>query len=83
MFHVIQFVNLLFLYLTMICAISNIAYFGLDYTLTNPLGFVHEDRLFDQKTLLEIIWKKEQIHSKQLSNQNESHEAYKQHQNTS
>ena len=36
-----KLVNLLFLYLTMICAISNIAYFGLDYTLTNPLGFVH------------------------------------------
>nr|AOY36049.1 hypothetical chloroplast RF1 [Hariotina sp. MMOGRB0030F] len=51
-----KFVNLLFLYLTMICAISNIAYFGLDYTLTNPLGFVHEDRLFDQKTLLETAF---------------------------
>jgi len=51
-----KFVNLLFLYLTMICAISNIAYFGLDYTLTNPLGFVHEDRLLDQKTLLETAF---------------------------
>jgi len=48
-----KLVNLLFLYLTMICAISNIAYFGLDYTLTNPLGFVNEDRLLDQKDLLE------------------------------
>jgi len=51
-----KFMNLLFLYLTMICAISNIAYFGLDYTLTNPLGFVHEDRLLDQKTLLETAF---------------------------
>nr|YP_009450241.1 hypothetical chloroplast RF1 [Pectinodesmus pectinatus]AOS53116.1 hypothetical chloroplast RF1 [Pectinodesmus pectinatus] len=51
-----KFVNLTFLYLTMICAISNIAYFGLDYTLTNPLGFVHEDRLFDQKALLETAF---------------------------
>ncbi len=51
-----KFVNLAFLYLTMICAISNIAYFGLDYTLTNPLGFVHEDRLFDQKALLETAF---------------------------
>ena len=50
-----KFVNLSFLYLTMICAISNIAYFGLDYTLTNPLGFVHEDRLLDQKALLETV----------------------------
>jgi hypothetical protein len=51
-----KFVNLTFLYLTMICAISNIAYFGLDYTLTNPLGFVHEDRLLDQKALLETAF---------------------------
>nr|YP_009629511.1 hypothetical chloroplast RF1 [Coelastrella saipanensis]AVV61621.1 hypothetical chloroplast RF1 [Coelastrella saipanensis] len=51
-----KFVNLSFLYLTMICAISNIAYFGLDYTLTNPLGFVHEDRLLDQKALLETAF---------------------------
>jgi hypothetical protein len=45
--------NFIFLYLTMICSISSIAYFGLDYTITNPLGFVHEDRLIDQKVLLE------------------------------
>ncbi len=51
-----KFVNLSFLYLTMICAISNMAYFGLDYTLTNPLGFVHEDRLLDQKALLETAF---------------------------
>jgi hypothetical protein len=48
-----KFVNLAFLYLTMICAISNLAYFGFDYTLTNPLGFVHEDRLLEQKELFE------------------------------
>nr|WVD56044.1 hypothetical chloroplast RF1 [Tetradesmus bajacalifornicus] len=51
-----KFVNLTFLYLTMICAISNIAYFGLDYTFTNPFGFVHEDRLLDQKALLETAF---------------------------
>eukprot|EP00878_Enallax_costatus_P000019 GHUV01000023.1.p1 GENE.GHUV01000023.1~~GHUV01000023.1.p1 ORF type:complete len:2394 (-),score=-415.18 GHUV01000023.1:227-7408(-) len=51
-----KLVNLGFLYLTMICAISNIAYFGLDYTLTNPLGFVHEDRLLEQKALLETAF---------------------------
>nr|YP_010563862.1 hypothetical chloroplast RF1 [Coelastrum microporum]UWM13115.1 hypothetical chloroplast RF1 [Coelastrum microporum] len=51
-----KLVNLGFLYLTMICAISNISYFGLDYTLTKPLGFVHEDRLLDQKALLETAF---------------------------
>jgi len=51
-----KLVNLGFLYITMICAVSNIAYFGLDYTLTNPLGFVHEDRLLDQKALLETAF---------------------------
>lgn len=48
-----KFVNLCFLYFTMFFAISNVSYFGLDYTITNPLGFVHEDRLIDQKVLLE------------------------------
>ena len=48
--------NFLFLYLTMISAVSSISYFGLDYTITNPLGFVHEDRLFDQKGLLETAF---------------------------
>nr|YP_009492375.1 hypothetical chloroplast protein RF1 [Stauridium tetras]AWI68950.1 hypothetical chloroplast protein RF1 [Stauridium tetras] len=48
-----KFLNFLFLYLTMICAISNVTYFGLDYTITNPLGFTHEDRLIEQKVLLE------------------------------
>lgn len=45
--------NFTFLYLTMICAISSIPYYGLDYTLTSPLGFVNEDRLIDQKAVLE------------------------------
>lgn len=48
-----KFVNMFFLYLTMFFAISNVSYFGLDYTITNPLGLVHEDRLVDQKVLLE------------------------------
>jgi hypothetical protein len=37
----------------MISAISSIPYYGLDYTLTNPLGFVQDDRTLDQKNLLE------------------------------
>lgn len=48
-----RFVNLFFLYLTMFFAISNVSYFGLDYTLTHPLGFVYEDRLLEQKNLIE------------------------------
>ena len=48
-----KFLNFFFLYLTMICSISSVAYFGLDYTITNPLGFVYEDRLLDQRVLLE------------------------------
>ena len=51
-----KFVNLCFLYLTMFFAISNISYFGLDYTITNPLGLVHEDRLIDQKNLFETAF---------------------------
>lgn len=51
-----KFVNFIFLYLTMICAIANFSYFGLDYTLTNPLGFVHEDRLLEQKAFLETAF---------------------------
>jgi hypothetical protein len=45
--------NFVFLYLTMICAISSIPYYGLDYTITNPLGFVQDDRILDQKLILE------------------------------
>lgn len=41
--------NFIFLYLTMLCAISSIPYFGLDYTLTNPLGLIPQDRIIDQK----------------------------------
>ncbi len=46
-------VNLGFLYLTMLFSVANLSYFGLDYTIANPLGLVHEDRLLDQKGLLE------------------------------
>nr|YP_009238317.1 hypothetical chloroplast protein RF1 [Bracteacoccus minor]AMO01195.1 hypothetical chloroplast protein RF1 [Bracteacoccus minor] len=45
--------NFFFLYMTMLSAISSVTYFGLDYTLSSPLGLVHEDRLIDQKGLLE------------------------------
>jgi hypothetical protein len=41
--------NFGFLYLTMLCAISSIPYFGLDYTVTNPLGLIPQDRIIDQK----------------------------------
>jgi hypothetical protein len=41
--------NFVFLYLTMLCAISSIPYFGLDYTLTNPLGLIPQDRIIYQK----------------------------------
>jgi len=43
--------NFTFLYLTMICAISSIPYYGLDYAVTNPLGFVQDDRILDQKLI--------------------------------
>jgi len=45
--------NFMFLYLTMISAISSIPYYGLDYTITNPLGFVNDDRLIQDKSVLE------------------------------
>ena len=45
--------NFIFLYLTMLSAISSIPYYGLDYTITNPLGFVNDDRLIQDKTVLE------------------------------
>jgi hypothetical protein len=41
--------NFIFLYLTMLCAISSIPYFGLDYTITNPLGLIPQDRIIDQR----------------------------------
>ena len=45
--------NFIFLYLTMLSAISSIPYYGLDYTITNPLGFVNDDRLIQDKSVLE------------------------------
>lgn len=45
--------NFTFLYLTMICAISSIPYYGLDYTLTNPIGLIQDDRLLDEKSMVE------------------------------
>jgi hypothetical protein len=48
--------NFGFLYLTMICAITSIPYYGLDYTLTNPLGFVSDDRIIDAKLLPETAF---------------------------
>jgi len=50
--------NFTFLYLTMFCAISSIPYYGLDYTLTRPLGFVSEDRIIDQKMSIETSFLK-------------------------
>nr|ALO20845.1 hypothetical chloroplast RF1 [Chlamydomonas nivalis] len=38
-----KYLNFIFLYLTMLCTISSIPYYGLDYTLTNPLGFLSDD----------------------------------------
>jgi hypothetical protein len=35
----------------MICAISSIPYYGLDYTLTK-LGFIQDDRILDEKSML-------------------------------
>nr|YP_010388687.1 hypothetical chloroplast RF1 [Leontynka pallida]UPQ43854.1 hypothetical chloroplast RF1 [Leontynka pallida] len=42
--------NFVFLYLTMICTISSIPYYGLDYILTNPLGLVADDRIINSST---------------------------------
>lgn len=41
--------NFTFLYATMLCAIASIPYYGLDYTITNPIGLVPQDRILDQK----------------------------------
>jgi hypothetical protein len=35
-----------FLYLTLVLTFCSTAYYGVDYTLTNPIGYVHEDKLF-------------------------------------
>nr|WLG71258.1 hypothetical chloroplast protein RF1 [Chlorophyceae sp. KF-2023a] len=48
-----RFLNFGFLYITMICAMSNLVYFGLDYTLTKPLGFIANDRAIEQNQLIE------------------------------
>nr|ALO21005.1 hypothetical chloroplast RF1 [Microglena monadina] len=45
--------NLTFLYLTMIFAISSIPYYSLDYTLTSPVGLVSNDRIVDQISFIE------------------------------
>jgi len=45
--------NNLFGYLTMLAAISSIPYYGLDYTLTKPLGLVPQDRLLNELPSLE------------------------------
>ena len=44
-----KILNFTFLYATMLCAIASIPYYGLDYTITNPIGFVPQDRILDQK----------------------------------
>ncbi len=45
--------NFTFLYLTMLTAVCSIPYYGLDYTVTNPLGYVNDDRLIQDKVILE------------------------------
>lgn len=44
-----KILNFTFLYATMLCAIASIPYYGLDYTITNPIGFVPQDRILHQK----------------------------------
>jgi hypothetical protein len=44
-----KIVNFIFVYLTMLCAFTSIPYFGLDYTVTKPLGLLPQDRILDQK----------------------------------
>ena len=44
-----KILNFFFLYCTMLCAIASIPYYGLDYTITNPIGLVPQDRIIDQK----------------------------------
>ena len=44
-----KILNFTFLYATMLCAIASIPYYGLDYTITNPIGLVPQDRILDQK----------------------------------
>nr|QIA46862.1 hypothetical chloroplast RF1 [Pandorina colemaniae] len=44
-----KILNFTFLYAIMLCAIASIPFYGLDYTLTNPIGLVPQDRILDQK----------------------------------
>ena len=44
-----KILNFTLLYFTMLCAIASIPYFGLDYTITNPIGLVPQDRIIFQK----------------------------------
>lgn len=46
-----KFFNNFFTYLTMLAAIGSIPYYGLDYTLTKPLGLVPQDRILTEKPL--------------------------------
>jgi len=48
-----KLLNFGFLYLTMLSAICSIPYYGLDYTITNPLGYVNDDRIIQDKVVLE------------------------------
>lgn len=47
-----KILNFTFLYLTMASAITSIPYYGLDYTITNPLGYVNDDRIIQDKQVL-------------------------------
>jgi hypothetical protein len=44
-----KILQLTFLYATMLCAIASVPYYGLDYTITNPIGLVPQDRMLTQK----------------------------------
>nr|YP_009184736.1 hypothetical chloroplast RF1 [Oogamochlamys gigantea]ALO62825.1 hypothetical chloroplast RF1 [Oogamochlamys gigantea] len=48
-----KILNYVFTYLTMLAAISSIPYYGLDYSITKPFGFVPQDRLMSQKPSLQ------------------------------
>ena len=48
-----NYLNFFFLYATMVCTVCSIPYFGLDYTITNPVGLIQEDRILEEKNLLE------------------------------
>nr|ALO21031.1 hypothetical chloroplast RF1 [Lobochlamys segnis] len=56
-----KILNFTFTYLTMLCAISSIPYFGLDYTITNPLGFLPQDRLIYQRSSLQSTSETEKL----------------------